>query len=443
METFSFPSVNASPAPAQLAKFNGRQFYDTYKNAEFLHNKENLDNILGNSFKLKNQFQQLKPGATMAVEQFMINDEPLVLKKAGNKAIVGELEFTFYRLCGLVAAYVFENRYRFPVIYSSEANMLGLTWEKNNEKLCRLYLSSVSGSQDFYDQFLYYPMICALRKLHLKKTSAQSVTIIGNTKNDDGKTLVELFMDNNDEVVRLWSEFPKASSEELTTIDMERFSFNSGDNDSASAKPYTFRGKDFYRTYKDSEFLLNKQNLDNILANSFNLKNKLKQMEPGATLKLNGFKIRGEPLIVKNAEKNAVVGELEFTYYRLCGLVAAYVFDERHRFPTINSSEANVLGLTWNNKDEEKCRMYLSAVSGSQDHYDQFSFWPLICSLRKLHLKKTKLKSVLIFAKIKNDEGKTMAELFKHNYEKAECLWTLFPNATLKELIELKKLLPD
>lgn len=150
-----------------------------------------------------------------------------------------------------------------------------------------------------------------------------------------------------------------------------------------------------------------------------------------------------EPLIIKNAEKNAVVGELEFTYYRLCGLVAAYVFDERHRFPTINSSEANVLGLTWHNKDEEMCRMYLSAVSGSQDHYDQFSFWPLICSLRKLHLKKTKLKSVLIFAKIKNDEGKTMAELFKHNYEKAECLWTLFPNATLKELIELKKLLPD
>lgn len=76
----------------------------------------------------------------------------------------------------------------------------------------------MSGSQDFYDQFLFYPMICALRKLHLKKIGPKSVAITGNIKNDDGKTLKELFTKNNDEVVSLWALFPTASNKELSKI---------------------------------------------------------------------------------------------------------------------------------------------------------------------------------------------------------------------------------
>lgn len=124
--------------------------------------------------------------------------------------IVENFEFTANRLNGLVAAYAFENRLRFPILNSSEASALGLKWDNENEIKCRLFLSSVSGTEHFYDQFRYYPLLCALRKLQLNKITLEPVIKIAKIKNTQGERMAKELMRNHLEVHQLLGHFPGA-----------------------------------------------------------------------------------------------------------------------------------------------------------------------------------------------------------------------------------------
>ncbi|KAM3965440.1 LOW QUALITY PROTEIN: uncharacterized protein ACR2FA_000274 [Aphomia sociella] len=189
-----------------------------------------------------------------------------------------------------------------------------------------------------------------------------------------------------------------------------------------------FNGNQFYNTYKDSEFLHSSVNIECILHQGYELRKSLKNIKPGELIDLKGMWLApNTPLLIKNTGPRVEVGDLEFTQNRLKGLTAAFVYDNRHKFPNIKAEEAIILRLTWDNENAEKCKLYLSAVTGAE-HFEQFSYWPLICALRKLQLKKIDEKTVMKIAK-KNSNGIPMAALLKQNYEEVKRLWKYFPEA--------------
>ncbi|XP_023935293.1 uncharacterized protein LOC112043868 [Bicyclus anynana] len=192
-----------------------------------------------------------------------------------------------------------------------------------------------------------------------------------------------------------------------------------------------FLGNIFYSKYKKALFLQDKENVQQILRQGHELRIMLKELEPGQTVAVSSMMITEEcPLLVKKTEPNVPVDCFYFTANRLSGLVAAYAFDNRDLFPDLESPEANALGLKWDNKDENKCRLYLAAVSGSEHFESQFAYWPLICALRKFQLKKITVDPVLKMAKIKNCSGSRMAHALMQNSSFVRDLWCLFPNSS-------------
>lgn len=141
-------------------------------------------------------------------------------------------------------------------------------------------------------------------------------------------------------------------------------------------------------------------------------------------------------LLVKKTGPNVEIKKHEFTANRLSGLVAAYAFCNRLAFDNINSSEAECLGLKWDKENPTACRIYLSAVSGTEHFYEQFSYWPLICAVRKLQLKKITIEPVLKMAKIKNPQGVCMAKEFVKNVEEMRQIWReYFTESPVNELL--------
>lgn len=191
----------------------------------------------------------------------------------------------------------------------------------------------------------------------------------------------------------------------------------------------TFCGPNFYVVYKDAEFLRNSNNVEIILSKAYELRKKLNMISPGNLLKIDGMDLANNtPLLVKRTGNNVRIEDFEFSVNRLTGLTAAYVFENRHRFPKIESSEANALGLKWTNEVVQQSRLYLAAVTGTEHFIEQFSFLPLICSLRKFQLNKMPLALVVKNAKIKNEHGQTMAKLLMKSQAEAVLLWSKFPD---------------
>ncbi|CAG9565923.1 unnamed protein product [Danaus chrysippus] len=220
---------------------------------------------------------------------------------------------------------------------------------------------------------------------------------------------------------------------------MKKFEFSSRNNESE-----VFSGRDFYNVYKDAEFLRHSENVEAILAKGYELRNMLKQVKPGELVALNGMMLeRNTPLFVKKTGPNISVENYEFTANRLSGLAAAYAFENRYRFPILTSTEAQLLGLAWDNGNMQKCKLYLSAVSGTEHFYDQFQFWPLVCALRKLHKNKMPKEPIIKMAKIKNPCGTRMVQDMMNNFSVVKKQWTRFPSGTTHELVQLLALCPQ
>ncbi|KAJ0175015.1 hypothetical protein K1T71_009156 [Dendrolimus kikuchii] len=219
----------------------------------------------------------------------------------------------------------------------------------------------------------------------------------------------------------------------LPARNMENFTFSSSSNSQEPKE--TFYGPQFYTVYKEAEFLRSSENVEMILSKAYELRKKLNEIEPGKLLKIDGMMLeRNTPLLVKKTAMGVPIEDYEFSVNRLTGLTAAYVYENRHRFPKIESSEAKALGLTWNSEVMTQCKLYLSAVTGTEHFIDQFSFWPLICALRKLQLKKIPIQLVIKNAKIKNSKGETMARLLMQSKDQAVLIWNQFPNTTPNDL---------
>ncbi|XP_072938079.1 uncharacterized protein [Epargyreus clarus] len=220
---------------------------------------------------------------------------------------------------------------------------------------------------------------------------------------------------------------------------MKKFEFSGTER----STPTIFSGQVFYDAYKGSEFLRHYDHIESLLSKGYELRNMLKDVEPGERVIMTGFWLnKNTPLLVLKTVPFVAVENHEFTANRLTGLVAAYAFDNRHKFPTMKSSDAVDLGLTWDNSNSNKCRLYLSAVSGTEHFYSQFLYWPLVCALRKLYLKKITLKPVIKMAKIKNKDGIRMGHEMMSNFAAVIILWRHFPGATDEELKTALKNLP-
>ncbi|XP_045776113.1 uncharacterized protein LOC123874654 [Maniola jurtina] len=217
---------------------------------------------------------------------------------------------------------------------------------------------------------------------------------------------------------------------------MKKFEFSSTSNDEEPI----FCGAIFYSVYKQAEFLRQSDNIETILSKGYELRKMLKEVAPGQRVAVSGMVLaKDTPLIVVKTGPNMVVQSYEFTANRLTGLVAAYAFDNRSKFPDLKSSEALALGLTWDNGDVKKCKLYLSAVSGAEHFDKQFQFWPLVCGLRKLQLKKITIEPIIKMAKIKNQNGVRMANQLMKNLAIVKELWSYFPetsNADFKKQME-------
>lgn len=220
---------------------------------------------------------------------------------------------------------------------------------------------------------------------------------------------------------------------------MKKFEFSSKDKEFP-----VFSGKIFYDVYKDSEFLRHSDNIKTILSKGYELRQSLKEVNPGEIITLKEMHLENNtPLLVKKTGPNVLIENFEFTANRLAGLVAAYAFENRHRFPTLQSSEALALGLTWNNENEQRCKLFLSAVTGTEHFYEQFLYWPLVCAIRKFQLKKIPIELMVKIARVKNPQGVPIAKVMMRNMETVKMIWSLFPGSKTVELQQLLQTAPQ
>ncbi|KAJ8714688.1 hypothetical protein PYW07_002913 [Mythimna separata] len=238
---------------------------------------------------------------------------------------------------------------------------------------------------------------------------------------------------------------PVSVSKGLLKFIMENFEFSSKHD---TPRKTTFNGSQFFSVYKDAEFLRIDANVEKLLAQGYELRKKLDTVDAGKTIIVEGMNLeRNTPLLIKKTVTNTPVEDYEFTFNRLMALAAGYAYENRKKFPNIQYSDAQVLGLVWDQNNNDKCKLYLSAVSGTEYMIDQFSFWPFLCGLRKFQLKKMPIKLVVKMGKIKNSEGETMASVMKQNLVTAKRIWLMFTGTSLRDLQtliddtpELKKL---
>ncbi|KAF9419852.1 hypothetical protein HW555_003685 [Spodoptera exigua] len=108
------------------------------------------------------------------------------IKKTGPKVKVEDYEITFNRLMGLTAAYVFENRWKFPNIRSSQPEATGFGMGTKSSRQMQALL------------------ICLIK--------------MGNIKNAEGITMAKVMKSSMISVKIVWMMFPGAAIHDLQTL---------------------------------------------------------------------------------------------------------------------------------------------------------------------------------------------------------------------------------
>ncbi|XP_022129851.2 uncharacterized protein LOC111003571 [Pieris rapae] len=203
---------------------------------------------------------------------------------------------------------------------------------------------------------------------------------------------------------------------------MKKFAFQ----DSSDSR---FSGCMFFEIYKNADFLRHNNNVETILSKGYQLRRALKDISPGEKVTMQNMwitSVKDIPLLVIKSGPNVTVKHYEFTANRLTGLTAAYAVAKCSQFPNLQITEAQALGLKWDNKGPVMPKLNLAAVSGTEHFYEQFSFWPLVCALKKFQLKKITLDPVVKMAKIKNRDGIRLSQDMMAHWETTCTLWSLF-----------------
>ncbi|XP_047505775.1 uncharacterized protein LOC125050175 [Pieris napi] len=209
MKKFAFQSSSDS-------HFSGSMFFEIYKNADFLCHNKNVETILSKGYQLRQALKDISPGEKVTMQDMWltsVKDIPLLVIKGGPNVIVKHYEFTANRLTGLTAAYANDNRSQFPQLQATEAQALGLKWDNKCPVVSKLYLASVSGTEHFYEQFSFWPLVCALKKLQLKKITLDPVVKMAKIKNRDGIRLCQDMMGHWEATCSLWSQFTEATTD--------------------------------------------------------------------------------------------------------------------------------------------------------------------------------------------------------------------------------------
>ncbi|CAK1542063.1 unnamed protein product [Leptosia nina] len=203
---------------------------------------------------------------------------------------------------------------------------------------------------------------------------------------------------------------------------MKRFAF-------AESKEPPFCGKLFYEMFKNAEFLQEEKNVVTILSKGYQLRQALKGVRPGETVCMQGMwinKRNRQLLLVKKGGPNVAIKNNEFTANRLTGMTAAFVYENRLKYPNLVAAEAELLGIRWDSQDPIFSNLYLATVSGTEHFYEQFCFWPLVAALKKFQMKKITLEPIVKVARIKNSAGVRYGEEMLRNITVAEVLWSHF-----------------
>lgn len=173
------------------ATFKGTEFYQMRQNDLFPTNKEQVEGILCQGKKIRQQLKNLQAGQNLTLEGVQVSQGvELVTKKGGLDIKILDSEYTLNRLTGMCAAYCVSQEASFS-LKCAMAVSLGL--DVNKDRI--LYYSAAPGAKHFTNKFGYNPLLCALKQLKLKKVTKENIARIAAVKDETGKTLSELLIE--------------------------------------------------------------------------------------------------------------------------------------------------------------------------------------------------------------------------------------------------------
>lgn len=147
--------------------------------------------------------------------------------------------------------------------------------------------------------------------------------------------------------------------------------------------------------------------VENILCQGKKIRQQLKLLQPGQTLKIGNALIRDAiPLIIKKGGANIVIKDDEYTLNRLTGMCAAYSAQMSTNFEP-KCAMAIALGLS-TSKDRI---LYYAAAPGAEHFTEVFGYLPLLCALKQLETGKVTKENISRIATVKDKNGKTLSAL--------------------------------
>ncbi|AGX32052.1 nucleocapsid [Tai virus] len=145
--------------------FKGDVFYTAHENDTFLAHPDKVKEILAKGVQLKRAVQKLDEGASLTMKGFYVKQGvELTIYKGGPE--LNDEVYTFSRLQGMCACYVYINSIKFPDVVIAIARSNGFEWkqEYNDHQKCA-YLSFTPGAHLFSHIFGYWPIACALYEI--------------------------------------------------------------------------------------------------------------------------------------------------------------------------------------------------------------------------------------------------------------------------------------
>lgn len=199
----------------------------------------------------------------------------------------------------------------------------------------------------------------------------------------------------------------------------------------------TFKGKDFYGMKKDDLFLTDSSIVENILCQGKKIRQQLKQLQPGQTLRIGNAITRDSiPLIIKKGGPNSNIKDDDYTLNRLTGMCAAYAAQQSAGYEP-KCAMAIALGLS-PNRDRI---LYYSAAPGAEHFPEVFSYFPLLCALQQLEMGKVAKENISRIATVKDDKGRTLSEILVSQKSNLPRKLGLFGSGGSRGTLELEKAL--
>ncbi|CAG4981673.1 unnamed protein product [Colias eurytheme] len=199
----------------------------------------------------------------------------------------------------------------------------------------------------------------------------------------------------------------------------------------------TFKGSQFYAMKQDDLFLTNVTTVENILCQGKKIREQLKTIQPGQTLRIGDALVRtGVPLAIKKGGANIEISDNEYTLNRLTGLCAAFAAQQGSGFVP-KCAMAVSLGL---DPARDKI-LYYSAAPGAEHFPDIFTYHPLLCAIKQLENGKVTKENIARIAAVKPDDGKTLAAMLSDSKPSLESKLSKFGTGGSRGIVELEKAL--